>query len=177
VKKTFLLSKTFTIHSPNSVDLNRQKLVSEIKAPVPLAWGKSPDLFLESFRKRMHQYYVGCNILYGKVSKHNFQVHRFIEGRSSLTVYGIFEEISAGTIIHVTVDMTFNLFMSFLPSLLLIYTIGSLHIIPALSHILSPIAAKILFSTILVLVFSLHQRKLFQDELIFYRSRLIEVFK
>jgi hypothetical protein len=177
VKKIFLLRKTFTIHSPNSVDLNRQKLASEIKTPVPLAWGKSADLFLESFRKRMHQYYVGCNILYGKVSKHNFQVYHFIEGRSSLNACGRFEETSIGTIIHVTVDATFNLIISFLPCLLLIYAIGSLEVAPVSSHILSPIAAKILFSTILTLVFFLHQRKLFQDGLVFYRSRLIKIFE
>jgi hypothetical protein len=170
MKKTFLLRKTFTINSPNSVFVNRQKLVSEIKIPVPLAWGKSPDTFLESFRSRMHQYYVNSNIFYGKVSKHNFQIYRFVEGRSSLTAYGRFEEISTGTLIHITLDMTFNLIIGFLPCLIII------HDAPVSSHTLNPIAAKILFSTILMSVLFLYQRKLFQDELSFYRTRLVEIF-
>jgi hypothetical protein len=175
VKKNSLLRKTFTIHSPNSVAVNRQKLVSEIKAPVPLIWGKSPDLFLESFRKRMHQYYVGYNILYGKVSEHNFQVYHFIEGRSSLTAYGRFEKISTGTIIHVTVDGTLNFIASLLILLIMIYFIcyGT----PSSSLTSGLSTAKILFSTILTLVFFLQQRKLFQDEFVFYRSRLMEIFE
>jgi hypothetical protein len=175
VKKNSLLRKTFAIHSPNSVAVNRQKLVSEIKAPVPLIWGKSADLFLESFRKRMHQYYVGYNILYGKVSEHNFQIHHFIEGKSSLTAYGRLEKISTGTVIYVTVDRTINFISSLLILLIVIYI--SCHGTLSLSLTSGLSTAKTVFSSILVLGFFSQQRKLFQDEFIFYRSRLSEIFE
>jgi hypothetical protein len=174
------VKKTFTIHSQNSVAVNRQKLISEIKAPVPLAWGKSPDLFLESFRKRMHQYYVGCNILYGKVSKHNFQVYRFIEGRSSLTVYGRFEEISTGTIIHVTVDITLDLLLGcFLPLFVICFICiyygntgsSSIFFFGTYQILFMIFVFNILLSGLLTYI------KTFQTELKFYRSRLIEIFE
>jgi hypothetical protein len=180
VKKIFLLRKTFTIHSPNSVDLNRQKLASEIKTPVPLAWGKSADLFLESFRKRMHQYYVGCNILYGKVSKHNFQVYRFIEGRSSLTACGRFEEISTGTMICVTVDITFDLLVGFFMPLLMICLICICYGDPGSSSIFFLGTYQVLFIVFVVTIGLLSftkYTKTFQNELKFYRSRLIEIFE
>ncbi len=180
VKKTFLLSKTFTIHSPNSIDLNRQKLVSEIKTPVPLAGGKSPDLFLESFRKRMHQYYVGYDILYGKVSKYNFQVYHFIEGQSSLPAYGRFEETSTGTIIHVTVDITFDLLAGFFMPLFMICFIGICYGNPGSSSIFFFGTYQVLFIIFVVtiaLLSFIKYTKTFQDELKFYRARLIEIFE
>jgi hypothetical protein len=174
------VKKTFTIHSKNSVVVNRQKLVSEIKTPVLLALGKSPDTFLESFKNRMRQYYTGYDIIYGKVSKHNFKIHHFVEGRRSLSAYGKLEEGSTGTIVHVTLDMTFDLIVGFFSPIVVICFICIRYGDPGYSYTLGFGTNQILFILSMVafasFIFSKHV-KIFQDELKFYRARLIKIFE
>lgn len=175
-----IVKKTFTIHSKNSVDVNRHKLVSEIKTPVILDFGKFPDTFLESFRHRMRQYYTGYDIIYGKVSKHNFKIHHFVEGRRSLTASGKLEESSTGTIIHVTLDMTFDLIVGFFMPIIVICFIcirygdpGSLYMLGFGTNQIIFILSMLAFASFIFL----KHVKMLKNELKFYRARLIEIFE
>lgn len=173
------MKKTFKIHSKNSVDVNLQKLVSEIKTPVFLALGKSPGTFLESFKNYMRQYNTSYDIIYGKVSKHNFKINHFVEGRRSLTASGKLEESSTGTIVHVTLDMTFDLIVVFFMPLFVICFTCIRYGDPGPAYVFGLGTYQILFilSMVTMASYSFSQHlKIFRDELKFYRSRLIEIF-
>jgi hypothetical protein len=175
MKNSFLPHKNFVIQTPDTIDVVHRKLVAEIKTPIPLAWGKNPEAFLRSIRKCLYQSSVNCNSFSGKVSKNNFRIYNYVNGRRLSTAYGKYKETSTGTTIYITVDNTFGLVVDFLVVIITFLSYLSSRT-PTLSRIsiisnyeLSFLAAGLLF------VF-LYNIKNFQGELDFYKIRLIEIF-